>query len=80
MKKQKKYDNYIKAKEKIMKEMKDQTMNKEIIMKINEEFRASQEKILTDKDKIMHNFDLIYHLNPKNTIHLCENLLKKPTA
>ena len=48
-------------------------------MKINEEFQQSQQKLLTNKEGILHNFDVIYDLNPTNTIHLCEQLLKKPS-
>ena len=65
-----------KKKEKLIDAQKEKSVRKEIVMKINEEFRQNQEKVLTNKDGILHNFDHIYELNPINTIHLCEQLLK----
>ena len=35
--------------------------------------------ILTNKNSIFENFDILYHLNKKNTIHFCTKLLTKPT-
>ena len=37
------------------------------------------EKIIADRDNVFHNFDTLYELNPKTTIHFCGKILTKPT-
>ena len=49
-----------------------------IRIEVNQEYKEKMEKILTDKESIFDNFDVLFSLNPKNTIHFCGKLLTKP--
>ena len=46
---------------------------------VNPKLKQKMETILTDTDGVFENFDALYNLNPKNTIHFCSKLLTKPT-
>ena len=56
------------------------TKRRVIQVQVNHDCRETMEKILTDRDNVLDNFDILHYLNPKNTVRFCEKLLSKPTA
>ena len=82
--KQERLEEFISAKKKREKEWENILMvkkkNRLIRTEVNEENKEQMEKILADRDHVFDNFDTLYQLNPKNTIHFCGKLLVKPTA